>query len=352
MLFLYHDSAPFVSLVARRNNCVTLYNPLEVNQREESMATRKRKTARKTSSSANSARKSSTTARRKRARATSTDNGGATPKSSGAATLLYIHGIGNKPPASVLKGQWDQALFEFDLGERSRMAYWVDRERYPVPLEAVSSGGDYADATEEAPHSEFSAKAMRAPWSPELELEDIEDDIVDLVGSGEESLATTTEAERLFGIAAKMLGEGSLADDSAYEQIAGQLQGAAGAEARRIQAQRYGAAAVRAKIFGFLPRPLRQCMTRRRTKLFLRYLNDLCVDKVKGDRMRQSLRERLQAKGGPFIVIAHSQGTMIAYTVLLEPEFAEFDIPLFVTIGSPLGVDEVQDMLSDLSKSL
>jgi subtilisin family serine protease len=315
------------------------------------MATRKRKTARKTSRNASSARKSSTTAKRKRARATGTENGPAMPKGPGAATLLYIHGIGNKPPASVLKGQWDQALFEFDLGERSRMAYWVDRERYPVPLESVSSGGDYADATEEAPHGEFSPKALRAPWSPALELEDIEDDIVDLLASTEEGVATSKQAERLHGIAAHMLGESILADDSAYAQVTGELQGAAGAEARRIQAQRYGAAAVRAKIFGFLPRPLRQWMTRRVTKMFLRDVNDLFVDKVKGDRMRQSLRERLQAKGGPFIVIAHSQGTMIAYTVLMEPEFAEFDIPLFVTIGSPLGVDEVQDFIRDLTKT-
>ena len=56
------------------------------------------------------------------------------PQGAGAATIIYVHGIGNKPPASVLKQQWDAALFEFDLGEKSRMAYWVDRERYPVPV--------------------------------------------------------------------------------------------------------------------------------------------------------------------------------------------------------------------------
>src|SRR5688572_1647547 len=315
------------------------------------MATRKTKTAGTTSKRPSSARKSSTAAKRKSARGTNSKTSNAVPKPMGAATLLYIHGIGNKPPASVLKGQWDQALFEFDLGERSRMAYWVDRDRYPVPLEAVSTGGDYADATEEMPQSEISAKAMRAAWSPSLELEDMEDDIIDLVGSSDEPLATTNDTFRLHGIAAKMLGASVLADDSAYEKVTEQLRGAAEAEARRIQAQRYGAAAVRAKIFGFLPRPLRQWMTRRVTRMFLRDVNDLFVDKTKGERMRQSLRERLQAGGGPFIVIAHSQGTMIAYTVLMEPEFADFDIPLFVTIGSPLGIDEVQDFIRDLTKT-
>jgi hypothetical protein len=38
---------------------------------------------------------------------------------------------------------------------------------------------------------------------------------------------------------------------------------------------------------------------------------------------------------------------MIAYTVLMEPEFAKHDIRLFVTLGSPLGIDEVQDFLKD-----
>ena len=33
----------------------------------------------------------------------------------GATTIVYVHGIGNKPPASVLKAQWDNALFGFDL---------------------------------------------------------------------------------------------------------------------------------------------------------------------------------------------------------------------------------------------
>src|SRR4051812_49308830 len=90
-----------------------------------------------------------TAAKRKTKRATAVDAdydiaAGPKPKGSGASSIIYVHGIGNKPPASVLKAQWDEALFEFDLGERSRMAYWVDRERYPAPLEAVSSGGDYA----------------------------------------------------------------------------------------------------------------------------------------------------------------------------------------------------------------
>ncbi|MEO7368954.1 MAG: S8 family peptidase [Gemmatimonadaceae bacterium] len=272
-------------------------------------------------------------------------------ESVGANTIIYVHGIGNKPPASVLKQQWDQSLFEFDLGERTRMAYWVDRDRYPMPTEAVSSGGDYADATEEAPQGEFSSKATRAPWNEATEIAGMNEDIIELVGSPDDKLATDTNGNRLRGIAAKMLGDNNLTNDVAYEALAESLGGPAGAEARRISAQRYGSAALRAKIFGFLPRPLRQWMTRKVTSMFLRDVNDLFVDKVRGERMRDSLRERMRAGGEPFIVVAHSQGTMIAYCVLMEEEFAGLNIPLFVTIGSPLGVDEVQDFIRDLTKT-
>ncbi|MEN9474750.1 MAG: hypothetical protein RIS48_1470, partial [Pseudomonadota bacterium] len=48
-------------------------------------------------------------------------------------TVVYIHGINNKPVASVLKCQWDSALFGAAMGDRTRMAYWVNRARYPVP---------------------------------------------------------------------------------------------------------------------------------------------------------------------------------------------------------------------------
>src|SRR5258705_9866061 len=144
-----------------------------------------------------------------------------------------------------------------------------------------------------------------------------------------------------------MLCEGSLAGDEKSGHPSVVPRGEKGERLRRIQARRYGPSAAPAKIFGFLPRPMRQWLTRNVTRMFLRDVGDLFVDKDKGERMRESLRERLRAGGGPFVVIAHSQGSMIAYCVLMEPEFASLDVPLFVTIGSPLGIDEVQDFIRD-----
>ena len=280
-------------------------------------------------------------------RAATTQAAAAEP--AGAATIVYIHGIGNKPLASVLKRQWDQALYSFDLGERSRMAYWVDRDRYPLPLEGDASGGDFADGTEDAPSGEVGPRAARAPWNPSAELSRMQDHLAELVGSPNEPIVPVSDAARLQSLAAKMLGDTALTNDAAYEENLAELRGPKGNDMRRIQAQRYGAVAVQAKVFGFLPRPLRQWLTRNVTRMFLRDVNDLFVDKPKGDRMKQALRDRLRAKGGPFVVISHSQGTMIAYTVLMEPEFADLDVRLFVTLGSPLGITEVQDFIKDLT---
>src|SRR5262249_22638899 len=59
-----------------------------------------------------------------------------------AEIVVYVHGILNKPEPSVLKCQWDTALFGVDMGDRTRMAYWVNRAYYPTPLEETCTRGD------------------------------------------------------------------------------------------------------------------------------------------------------------------------------------------------------------------
>jgi hypothetical protein len=224
--------------------------------------------------------------------------GGVEP--AGAATIVYIHGIGNKPIASVLKRQWDQALFEFDLGERTRMAYWVDRDRYPVPLEADASGGDFADETDDKIAREFTPKATREAWVPAVEKEKVDGyiaEVIEATAEPNETVSQAAAARRLHGLAAKMLGDTPLTDDAKYQSEMAALRGPAGEPVRRIQAQRYGAAAVQAKVFGFLPKPVRQWLTRNVTKAFLRDVNDLFVDKDKGTAMKNALRERLRGRG-------------------------------------------------------
>jgi pimeloyl-ACP methyl ester carboxylesterase len=83
--------------------------------------------------------------------------------------------------------------------------------------------------------------------------------------------------------------------------------------------------------------------------MFLTDVHDFLYDPELRAHMEQTLLDRLAAGGGPFVVVAHSQGTMIAYDVLRRLNRAQFVVPLFVTIGSPLGLDEVKDELGHWS---
>jgi len=224
-------------------------------------------------------------------------------------TIVYIHGIGNKPPASVLKCQWDTALFGTALGDRSRMAYWVNRDTYPAPLDETCASGDLVDVAGEM-QATGPLGIRRASLDRDLSLED------------EIKLLTDDEVRQkwLARVATKL--------------IAGTKVSNAEMRVRDV----------RAKVLP-IPEFLRQLITRNLTKLLLRDVNDFLFVKERRDAMEQSLLDRLQAGGGPFIVVAHSQGSMIAYDVLRQLDPARFKIPLFVTIGSPLGLQEVQDVL-------
>ena len=266
-----------------------------------------------------------------------------------AQTIVYVHGIGNKPPASVLKTQWDMALFEFDLGERSRMAYWVDRDRYPVPEKGSDTGADYSDNSEEAPRGEVSPLALREGWSLQTEEASLEKEITDLVGSRGGAASQKAQRKVLGDLGRRILEENRLVDHKAYDAMMEDFRGGRGDSARRIRSQRYGAAAVEAKILDIFPPGVRRWFTRRVTRTFLRDVNDFFFEEKKSQRMRETVRERLRAGGAPFVVIGHSQGSMIAYSVLMEPEFARIEIPLFITIGSPLGITEVMDAMKKLT---
>jgi subtilase family protein len=233
--------------------------------------------------------------------------GGAVPE---VQTVIYVHGIGNKPVASVLKCQWDSALFGAELGDRSRMAYWVNREYYPVPTSDSCGDGDVVRLEDdEASTRSIMTLAGTRPvdehHAVELEIEALQDD--------------PAKQQFLRSVADKMLAAGQ--PDQSAITVAG----------------------VSAKLLP-LPEFLRRLITRQLTRVFLRDVNDFLFDQEKREAMEQSLIDRIEAGGGPFVIIAHSQGTMIAYNVLRQLSKSECDVRLFVTIGSPLGLQEVQDV--------
>ena len=80
-----------------------------------------------------------------------------------ARTVVYCHGIGNKSEESALRSDWDHALFGYDQGERTRMAYWVDRARYPKPEpHSLGMRGQALDASVPARDSEHVLKTSIA----------------------------------------------------------------------------------------------------------------------------------------------------------------------------------------------
>ena len=224
-----------------------------------------------------------------------------------ANTVVYIHGIANKPPASVLKCQWDTALFGTRLGDRTRMAYWVNRERYPAPSDETCGSPD-AMSTKGIASISGIPSAMAAGDGTTIEAS-----IKNL---------TSDPARQAF-----------------LEAIALKMQAVAAQPTGGVSVQD-----VHAKIFP-LPEWARRLVADQLTKAFLADVHDFLFDATRRDAMEQALIDRLEPGGGPFVVVAHSQGTMIAYDVLRRMDAAKIKVPLFVTVGSPLGMQEVQDGL-------
>ena len=154
-------------------------------------------------------------------------------------TVVYIHGIGNKPIASVLKCQWDTALFGAAMGDRTRMAYWVDRNRYPRPEDGSCADGD---------------KLLDA-----------------VAGMGMQALA-----------------EAGVEPEAELDAAASQLMAALEARLRGGEMRPGG---LDAKALP-LPEGMRLWITRRITKLFLKDVQDFLFDAGKRKLMEQSLRER------------------------------------------------------------
>ncbi len=213
---------------------------------------------------------------------------GAAPE---VGTVVFVHGIGNKPEASILKCQWDTALFDGPMGDRTRMSYWVNRDRYPVPEAGSCAGGDTL--------ADGDGPGIRA-----LGLD------------ADEPAPITREQQKAFEALERRL-------------TASLPKPGAGPGAKALP----------------LPEGLRRWTTRLLTKIFLKDVRDFLYVPAERARMEASVTERLGPGGGPFIVIGHSQGSMVAFEVLRKLKKADCDVRLFVTIGSPLGLQEVQDEL-------
>jgi len=229
------------------------------------------------------------------------------------ATVVYVHGNGNKVRKEVLKSQWDVALFGQDMDASTRMAYWAPL-RYPEPLQDLAS-----DEIELLPTSPLDAAPPPAVEPPEAFIAQTLREVAPWENSVDEDIAGLGPLEswlRDMTYAADALAEG--------ENIAPPPTSS----------------------FAALPFP-RTLRTRAFRALVQRSFVDVFAYFFGGlkEQMRQIVRDALAGVDQPVIVIGHSLGSIIAYDVLREQSSSSLEVPLFVTVGSPLGITEVQDVV-------
>jgi hypothetical protein len=219
-----------------------------------------------------------------------------------APTVVYVHGAGNKPPADALKRVWDQDLFGRDMGQRTTMAHYADL-LHPTP------GAIGADACTQ---EEALAALVLAAGATESAGEPAPDD-------GDLVAGLTPQGQRLaLSLTMSMAAQAASQPPTLEEGLTAILP---------------------------LPAPLRRLLLR---QLLQRLIPDADAYFFtnKKEPIRQRLRQALDAVAGPAVVVTHSLGTVIAYDVLREPRFTNRTVPLLVTLGSPLGYTEIQDVVT------
>jgi predicted alpha/beta hydrolase family esterase len=227
--------------------------------------------------------------------------------------VTFIHGIANKPPHDQLLDLWIRSLADstgLDLGAEgvtSSMVYWAD-VMYPAPLAA-----DEAEAESAADEAVAEGKE---PGSSELDVEDMD----------------ASEAAWTASLAAK------LAVPLAVSEVAAAVTPSPVAETlERIP----------------LPGPIKVRLMKKLLRDVHHYLYNVSFSPRPGEtfQVQDDIRARMikalqegAGKEGPHVVVSHSMGTVIAYDCLKRVADAPV-VDGLLTIGSPLGLDEVQDKL-------
>lgn len=230
------------------------------------------------------------------------------------AHVTMIHGIGNKPPADRLLASWVDALAEdgeaagVDLptgGVSSSMVYWAD-VMYDEP------------GTAEEAHESTGPEVITPERDEDVEwIDDLDDQESAFVDSLRDQLGYEAPSPQNDDYQPPRD-----AEDGTFEGI-----------------------------------PIPWFVKRRLMKAFLRdvhhYLfNDISKPRDESYHVQDEIRRRFvadlrAAQAGaepPYIVLSHSMGTVIAYDCLKRvPDCPRVDALL--TIGSPLGIDEIQELL-------
>ena len=198
--------------------------------------------------------------------------------------VLYVHGIGNQPPPEVLKREWDLALFGKEMGDRTRMAYWSD----------ILHGGQRLQRK--------STPRGGSTVNPDILLA---------------QAGVTPDRKN-----ARVLVQALLRN-------MGMVAPRAGKKVLPLPA--------------FLRKPIAREFLENLIKDTAAYFFRPAARK----KIQQRLRDILPVVNDPVTIVAHSQGTIITLEVLAElADQHPVSVGNLITVGSPLGIQEVQDFLS------
>jgi hypothetical protein len=210
-------------------------------------------------------------------------------------TIVFVHGAGPQDHPVLMKRVLDEVLFGGPQGDRTRVAYYADVLRTPRDLPAGLERRQATDPVALAENREVSEEEFARA----------------LAGARPAALEATTDDGRV-DLARAMVAR---ADAVATDGIA-------------LEGRRFWDPGFRILV-GLAVRDV------------IQYLYEGFADAV-----RDPVRETLAGVPDPVVVVAHSLGTIVAFDVLSEETFANRDVAL-VTLGSPLGIENVQDRLRD-----
>ncbi|MFC4611430.1 alpha/beta fold hydrolase [Streptomyces maoxianensis] len=233
--------------------------------------------------------------------------------------VVYVHGNGNKVRPELLKSQWDTALFGRDMAEASHMAYWAPLQ-YENPLPDFRPDpldGGQMDIEESPEPVEFEAPGEFVART----LDEARSEAGDIAP---ESPEPTPGTGRIGDALGDWLSEMTyLADTLAESEETG--------VGPQIPLEALP-----------LPRSARKAVFRTLVKHTFKDVHAYFFGGA-GAAIRDVVREALDdLDGAPVAVVGHSLGSIVAYEVLAEQER---EVELFVTVGSPLAITEVQDHL-------
>jgi hypothetical protein len=231
--------------------------------------------------------------------------------------ITFVHGISNKPPKEQLVDLWCRSLADeagLDLGAQDvtcSMVYWAD-VMYETPL----TGG----AAEESAADESAVESREQAADPGR--------LLGPAPSAEEQLWTAKLAAKL-SVPLAVEAVAAAAVEAAPTPVRDTLE--------RIP----------------LPWPVKERLMRKLLRDVHHYLFNVEYSPRPGAsyRVQDEIRVRTiraleegARRPRPHVVVSHSMGTVIAYDCLKRVKEAPV-VDGLMTIGSPLGLDEIQDKL-------